>query len=279
MIRQCLCMRRPYLSLLFLSILILQQGCAATPQSPGIHVPSEVRANIRTVGIIVSGQMPRVTLDLPARGALSGAARGAGSWTWDWVTSMPKWVTYQVIVPGMMAVTPIVAVVGALSGAVESPSAAAVEAMETQVRRVLQDERLIGDFGNQVHNHITNRTDVIPTFLPRGGMDADDGDREIENQPDARLTIVFKSVGLQGTSDVNPPLGLYLEAEYTLVCRQKPHAAAVAVYSRRFRIWNEARTLAEWTADEASPLRKAVHDSIDRMAGHIVNDMLVPHRY
>ena len=258
-----------FLSILFLSILILQQGCATTapPRPQSSQLSEEVRTKIRTVGITVSEELPHVTLDLPSKGALSGAGCKAGKWTWDsvkiisWSGDSSGVVHYlsgfpvgAVVGAIMLAVAPVAAVVGALSGAVEAPSAAAVEAMETQVRRVLQDERLIGEFGKRVHDHITNRTDVIPTLFPRAGMAyADGGDTETGAQPDARLTIVLKSVGLQGTFDVNPPLALYLETNVNLVYKKRHTISegAVAVYRRTFRYRSDARILAEWTADDA----------------------------
>lgn len=301
-----------FLSILFLAILILQQGCAATPWTPwSPDIPKEERAHIRTVGITVSEELPRVTLDLPSQGALSGAGRGAGSWVLKWgsivgetASGMKPYLSghpvgLAVVGAPLLAGAPFAAVAGALSGAVEAPSAAEVEAMETQVRGVFQDERLIGELGKQVHDHITNRTDVILTLLPSAGMDyADAVDTETGAQPDARLTIVLKSIGLEGTFDVNPPLTLYLETDVTLAYRHKPHAISdnlqplsdsqrtptVSVYRRIFRVVHAARpsdvhTLAEWTADEASPLRKAVDFSLARMAEWIVGDVFIPHPY
>jgi len=75
---------------LVLSVLMGQQGCTTPllePWSP--HVTEDVRAKIRTIGIGVVGaeELPRATLELPSKGATSGAGRKAGKWSGNWALS------------------------------------------------------------------------------------------------------------------------------------------------------------------------------------------------
>jgi hypothetical protein len=274
------------LSILLLSILILQQGCAMKPAAGQWPLITEkVRTKIHTVGIAVSEELPRVTLDLPSKGAASGAGRKAGKWAGNWLI-----VTGEVVrsaggagegaifaattVGGMLAVTPVIAGAGALYGAVEAPSAQAVESQETQVRGVLQAERLLGDFEQQVLGHITNRTDVIPTLLPRAGANqADDGEPRTGPKTDARLKIVLKSVDLRGPFDVDPPLALHLEADVAL------SLYGTGFYSQTFRYKTGARHLTEWTADDTTIFREAVDVSLVRLAELIVDDMFLAYSF
>lgn len=271
-----------FLSILVLTIFILQQGCVSTepPRLKTSQLSEEERTSIRTVGIAVSEQLPPMTLELPSKGALRGAGLRAGKWTGGFLQGIANSGDAMQITIWFLPLAPVVAVAGAFSGAIEASSAATVETMEMQVRRVLQDERLIGEFGKQVHDHITNRTVVVPTLLPKAGIDdADGGDTKTRAQPDARLTIVLTSVGLQGASDVNPPLTLHLETKVTVIY-QKPYTRSEHVgtsYSRTIRYESKARTLAEWTADGGSLLRKSVEVSLAQMAARIVGDVFLGH--
>ncbi len=268
--------------ILVLAILILQQGCVSTepPRLKSPQLSEDVRTSIRTVDVTVSEQLPPVTLELPSKGALRGAGLRAGKWAGGFLQGIANSGDAMQITIWFLPLAPVWAVAGAFSGAIEAPSAATVDAMETQVRRVLQDERLIGEFGKQVYDHITNRTIVIPTLLPRAGIgDANGGDMKTRAQPDARLTIVLTSVGLQGVSDVNPPLTLYLETMFNVVY-QKPYTRSeqvVTSYSRTIRYESKARTLAEWTADGGQPFRKSVLVSLAQMAARIVGDVFLGH--
>ena len=66
---------------LILLLFILQQGCETTPtESWKTPLTEDTRRTIVTVGIMVSEELPRVTVDLPSKGAASGAGRKAGKW-------------------------------------------------------------------------------------------------------------------------------------------------------------------------------------------------------
>ena len=171
----------------------------------------------------------------------------------------------------MLAITPVVAGVGALYGAVEAPPPNAVESQETQVRGVLHADKLIGDFEQQVFGDIRNRTEFIPVLLRRNGGDTTDGAPNTDTKPDVRLKITLKSVQLRGAFDVDPPLALYLETHVTLLTPQH----AIEMYSRTFHYETGTQQLTQWTADDAILFRNVVNTSFSRLAELIVDDVFL----
>jgi hypothetical protein len=171
----------------------------------------------------------------------------------------------------MLAVTPVVVGAGALYGAIEAPSAGTIDSQETQVRGVLHADKLIGDLEQQVFGDIKNRTDFMPVLQPRNGGGNAGGAPDTGTKADARLKITLKSVQLRGPFDVDPPLALYLETHVTLLSSQYE----TEMYSRTFHYETGTRQLTEWTADDATIFREAVHTSLSRLAELIVDDVFL----
>jgi len=270
---------------LILSLLIGQQGCTTPPMEPwSPHVTEDVRAKIRIIGIAGAEELPRVAIELPSKGAASGAGRKAGKWSGNWVMAAGSTAAYGrelglTTGAAMLVVTPVVALAGTVYGAIEAPSAETVESQEAQVRGVIQGEQLIHQLENQVLTHVTDRTDVVATILPKDASDQI-GHRETVPasgvpQPDTMLMIFLKSIDLRGKADVDPPLALNLEAQVTLTVS----SAATPLYTHSFHYTTDARWLTEWTADDAKVFRKAVDLSLARLAELIVDDLFLTHPF
>jgi hypothetical protein len=271
--------------ILILSLLMLQQGCTTPPWKPwSPHVTEDVRAKIRTIGVVVTEELPRVTVELPSKGAASGAGRKAGKWSGNWVMNAFG-IAIQGREPGlttgaaMLVVTPVVASAGAVYGAIEAPSAEVVESQEAQARGVLQAEDLIHRLQHLLLTYVTDRTDISVATLPSEGSNPF-GHREIVPasgvpQPDAMLRILLKSIDLQGTFDVDPPLALHLDAQVTLT---SPSAAPL-LYTHAFQYVTGARRLTEWTAHDAKSFREAVDLSLTRLTELIVDDLFLTHPF
>ena len=279
-------MRVPAITrVLILSLLVLQQGCTTSPWMPwSPHVTEDVRAKIRTIGVVVAEELPRVTLELPSKGAASGAGRKAGKWSGNWAMATGS-IAGQgkefglTTEAAMLVVTPVVALAGAVYGAIEAPSTEAVESQEAKVRGVLQGEHLIHRLQDHVLKQVIDRTDISIATLPREASDQS-GHRETVltsgvPQPDTILMIQLKSVDLRGKFDVDPPLALNLEAQVTLTAP----SAATPLYTHSFHYVTGARRLTEWTADDAKIFREAVDLSLVRLAELIVDDLFLTHPF
>ncbi|MGH7147104.1 MAG: hypothetical protein ACREIJ_04285 [Nitrospiraceae bacterium] len=287
-------MRAPAIWLLIILALMVQQGCTASPGKqwgPWVpHVTEDVRARVRTIEVAVVEELPRVTVELPSKGAASGAGRKAGKWSGNWVTSAAyglvegarprgEGLPIATTAGAMLVVTPVVAAAGAVYGAIETPSAETVESQETQVRGVLQVEDLIHRLQNHVLTYVTDRTDMSVSTFPRTANDPL-GDRETVSasrvsQPDALLRILVQSIDLRGPYDVDPPLALYLEVQATLVAP----SVATPLYTHSFHYVTMARPLTEWTADDALVFRRTVDLSLARLAELMVDDLFLTYPF
>jgi hypothetical protein len=281
---RCMC---PLSRFLILSILMVYQGCTTPPLEPwSPHVTEDVRAKIRTIAIVVAEELPRVTVELPSKGAASGAGRKAGKWSGNWAMSAGAVaaggaqagegaIFGLTTAAAMLVVTPVVASAGAVYGAIEAPSANAVESQEAQVRGVLQAEDLIDRLQHHVLKQVIDRTDISVATLPREAIDQF-GNRETVPasgvpQPDTMLMIQLQSIDLRGKFDVDPPLALHLNALVTLTAS----SAATPLYTHAFQYVTGARRLTEWTADDAKGFHEAVDLSQARLAELIVDDLFL----
>ena len=63
-----------------------QWGCATQP--PGL--PAELRAQLGTIGVVSAQYTPAVEFELPAKGWIGGAARGAAGGTKAFIVLVPS---------------------------------------------------------------------------------------------------------------------------------------------------------------------------------------------
>jgi hypothetical protein len=66
--------------------LLVQWGCATQP--PGL--PAELRAQLGTIGVVSAQYTPAFEFELPAKGWLGGAARGAAGGTKAFIVLVPS---------------------------------------------------------------------------------------------------------------------------------------------------------------------------------------------
>jgi len=276
---------------LILSLLLLQQGCTTSPWMPwSPHVTEDVRAKIRTIGVVVAEELPRVTLDLPSKGAANGAGRKARKWSGNWAMAAGavaaggaqsgEGVIFGLTTAAaMLVVTPVVASAGAVYGAIEAPSAEAVESQEAKVRGVLQAEDLIHRLQHHVLKQVTDRTDISVATVPREASDQIGQGETVPargvSQPDTMLMIQLQSIDLRGKFDVDPPLALHLKALVTLT----GPSTATPQYTHPFHYVTGTRRLTEWTADDAKGFHEAVELSLAQLAELIVDDLFVTYPF
>ena len=141
--------------LLIPSISRVQQGCTTSPLKPWApHVGEDVRATIRTIGVAVAAELPRVTVELTSEGTASDAGREAGKWSENWLirthdlAQVPRFFA-TTTAGAMLVVTPVVAAAGAVCG-----SPIRLRTKETHPKICLQ------------HSMPTSATSMNDTTLP-----------------------------------------------------------------------------------------------------------------
>lgn len=155
-------------TLVIVSALVLQSCATPTPRQP------PPRGDAQILEIEVTEQLPRITLELPSKGAASGAGRKSGKWAGNWAMASAivtgsgfyggnviTMMATAVVGGAMLALTPVVAAAGAVKGAFESPSTESVESGEAQVRGILQAEDLPQRLREQVLKEVADKTSII----------------------------------------------------------------------------------------------------------------------
>jgi len=246
------------------------------------RVTEDVRAKIRTIGIVVSEELPSVALDRsvsidhhdrPLTGPASSRP-GLKEGDLGGLAVMAPTELGAALTAALIGAA-VVYGAGTLIEETKKPSAEAVKSGEAQVHGALLSEYLIHQLEKQALAQVTERTDVMATILPKdAGNQA--GPREAatatDGQPDARLTIILTSAELRRTlSDADPPLALQVEARVTLT----GPSAGLRPHRDSYRYVTGARRLTEWTAEHAKGLREAVDVSLAWLAELMVDDLFL----
>ena len=272
---------------LSLSILLGLQGCATRPPKPPLpRVPEYLRTETRAIEIVVSEELPRVAMELPSKGAGSGARRKADKWTGNWakaagivaVSGRGDGAALGVAIgAAMLVVTPVVAAAGAVKGAIEASSADTVESQEAQVQVALQSGQLIRQLEDQLLTQLRDHTDHAA--IPHSKK-TDDQPSHREGTPTAvipqwLLRVQLQSIELQGPFDVDPPLELH----FTVHAALAKDSDATPQYTRSFQYVTGTRRLAEWTADDGKHFRETVNLSLARLAELIIDDLFLTYPF
>jgi len=282
------------INILLLSLFLGQQGCVPTVKGGGAQmlyeqhrsprVTEEVRAKIRTIGVVVSEELPNMSLDRSVsidrhdRPLTGPASSRPGLKEEDLRPLMNNPILglpATMLLGALFGGATVYEYVGTLIEETEKPSAEAVKSGEAQVHGALLSEYLIHRLKKQVLAQVTERTDVEATILPKDAGDQTNHREAVTakgGQPDARLTIVLTSAELRRTlSEIDPPLALQVEARVTLTgpsTASRPHQDS-------FRYVTGARRLTEWSAEDAKGLREAIDVSLARLAELIVDDLFL----
>jgi hypothetical protein len=150
------CLRTVFIVGLCAIFLLVQWGCATQP--PGL--PNELRAQLGRIGVVSAQYTPAVEFELPAKGWLGGAGRGAAGGTKSFILLVPS----GAVIGGASAVAvfgnPVYAVLGALMavgavlkgagymligpfyGAATAEAPATVEEAEAQLKAGLASMRI-----------------------------------------------------------------------------------------------------------------------------------------
>jgi len=136
--------------------LLVQWGCATQP--PGL--PAELRAQLGRIGVVSAQYSPALEFELPAKGWLGGAARGAVGGTKSFILLVPPGATLAgigvgaMIVPNLQGLVVGLAgvgillkgagymIVGPFYGAAAAEAPATVEEAEAQLKAALVSMRI-----------------------------------------------------------------------------------------------------------------------------------------
>lgn len=265
--------------LLFL-LAVVQVGCAhVSPARTG-----QASDGARTTGIVTASFLPEVKLDLPGKGRIDGAVKGAGR---GFLVGAE--IPLRILGPGMNGCTTkecgyvaigilavatasgaVGAVVGGVQGAIEAMPAREARQME-RATEGLANLRIQETLAERVLDAGGDSPACRYLLLPGAswsGRDEESDYRANAGQGfDSILEIGAVSVGFKGTQrGSDPPLSVFLKV------RVRRYAGAdgklIAVENLVYE--GEERKLAEWMADGAAPAEQEFEYGYQDIAERIV---------
>jgi len=274
-------LRQPALTGFVLLSLIVHAGCAHKPPSP----PDVAPPPVVSIGIVCANFLPEVVLDLPAKGRVDGAVRGAGRGFLKWV-EVPLRVGAEVlrgcngkecgyVAIGFLAISAatgaVGAVVGGIQGSIRAIPGKEAERMENATR-YLADLKIQETMWHWVHDATMDLTAYRILPFPESGPDAPDNVADYSGFASAGVDSVIEvsvlSVGFKGERwGRNPPLSVILRVR---VRRYRTMDGTIAIQEEReFLYRSEERSFSEWMTDGAARMDWEFQNGYRMLAGEI----------
>jgi hypothetical protein len=219
------------------------------------------------VGIVYARFLPEVVLDLPAKGRVDGAVRGAGRGFLKWA-EVPMRIGADAlrgcngkecgyVAIGFLAISAATGTVGAVVGGIQG-SIQAIPGKEAgrmeNATRYLADLKIQELMWRQVLDAATDHTAYRILPLPEGGPGAPDNVAEYRGFASAGVDSIVEvsvlSVGFKGERwGRNPPLSVVLRVRMR---RYRTVDGAMPIQEEKeFRYRSGERSFSEWMADGA----------------------------
>lgn len=276
-------LRRPALTAFVLLFLIVHAGCAHQPSSPADAAPPPVES----MGIVYAKFLPEVVLDLPAKGRVDGAVRGAGRGFLKWA-EVPLRVSVELlkgcngkecgcVAIGFLAISAATGTVGAVVGGIQG-SIRAIPGKEAgrmeNATRYLADLNIQETMWRRVYDAAMDHTAYRILPVPESGPDAPDNVADYRGFARAGVDTVMEvsvlSVGFKGERwGRNPPLSVFLQVR---VRRYRTMDGSMAIQEEKeFRYRSEERSFSEWMADGAVPMDREFQNGYRMLAREIAD--------
>jgi len=266
-----------------LLLLLVHAGCAHKPPSPA----GEASDRAGSAGIVYAKFLPEVELDLPAKGRIDGAVRGAGRGFLAWA-ELPlragaeglrgcsgEACGYMAI--GVLALTAVTGAVGAVVGGVQG----AMQAIpEREARRIEYATGYLADL--KIQEAMWSRTldammdttgdRVLP--IPEGGPTASDCVVDYGGfaNPgiDSIVEVAVMSVGFKGEKwGRNPPLSVFLQVR---VRQYRARDGSLEIQrEKEFRYQSVERFFPEWMAERAARVEEEFQRGYGLLAREIAD--------
>lgn len=267
-------------------MLLAQSGCAHRAPSPS----GPERDRVESVGVVSAKFLPEVVLDLPAKGRVDGAVRGAGRGFLAWA-GVPLRVGAEAmrgcsgqacgyVAIGMLAVATASGTVGAVVGGVEG----AIRAMPAgEARRIEEATRHLADL--KIQETIRDRVleeaedasgctvlavpDAGPTatdcVVDYGGLAAKGVDSVVE------LSVL--SVGFKGEKwGKRPPLSVFLMVR----ARRYRTEDGRMLEEKELSYRSPERQFSAWMEDGAVHMEEAFETGYGELAEKIAGEVICP---
>jgi len=276
--------RHPAVAGLLLLLLLVPHGCGHLPPSPS----GRKLEKTETAGIVSARFQPEVRLDLPGKGSLDGAVRGAGR---GFLTgaSVPLRIfaggmsgcqgeACGYLAIGVLAVAAasgsIGAVVGGVHGAIQAIPADEARKIENATRE-LATLRIQETMRDRILEDAEDRAECRFVYLPDAAPPSNDcvvDYRFLAEQGIASvLEVSVLSVGFRGEHwGSDPPLSVFLSVRV----RRYRAGDGRMLEEKELGYQGTQRKFPEWMANGAALTEEEFHRGYAHVSGKVVREML-----
>ena len=263
-------MRSLTVILISFALLVTQFGCATIPVPPP-PLSEETRATLGTIGIVSARFIPEVKLQKP-RGKMSGFAAGAGEGALA-VGGGGHCQGFGCVFA--LALIPVGALVGGISGAVKGVSAEEKKKAEDALEAALKQLKIQEALRNRILDIGRAKTTHNIILVEEGGPVSSDEKVSYvwakSKGIDTILEVNVMKFGLNGPSEANPPLEFFMSIQIRLV---KVTDGSV-LYANKFHYVSFPHKFIDWAQDNARLFSEECDRAYQSLAEKTVEELFM----
>ena len=250
--------------------LITQSACSSLKSTEtSSPVQENLQENIGDIGVVSARFLPRVKLQMPAKGPFSGAARGAASSAFDSIRAAANVSNPVAMVVGVLFYT----IVGGVNGVITAESYRSVTEKEQILKKALSEMKIQETLRNAFMEKTSQISGYRFTLLENQGPLTEDEQPDYHRLKASGIDTVneisVREFGLDGYYQVDPELKLYVQAEVRLIST----ADNKLIYRRKFLCESNEYKIPYWTSDKALRFQKELDRCYDNLASDMTSEL------
>jgi len=249
-------------------LVFILSACAQSPK----YLSETDRKSLGRIGVVSAQFQPEINLTLPAKGAGSGAWRGAREGAKDVIVGSAVIPLPGTIILGIL-LSPVAAAGGAVYGAFAAPPANTVARHEEVLTSISQRlkinksirEEIIRYADEKAHYPLTDMGEIGPA---KPGKDANYLHLAL-NRTDTVLEVSASDLSTEGAA-INSPFRVVIKADVRLV--RTSDGMTLASYHPGFT--SQSHTLQEWAGYDGALFRKALQSGFTQISRETIYELL-----
>lgn len=250
-------------------LVFILSACAPSPK----YLSEADRGSLGHVGVVSAQFQPDINLTLPAKGAGSGAWRGAKEGAKDVIIGSAITPLPGAIILGIL-LSPVVAAGGAIYGAIAAPPAEAVSRHEKVLASISQRLEINRNIRKSIVRYANEKASYPLTDLGEIGPAKPDENanylRLALNGTDTVLEVSASDLSTEGAA-INSPFKITINADMRLI--RAADGVVSASYHPRYA--SHSRTLQAWAANDGALFQKALQKGVAQISRETVYKLLL----
>lgn len=254
---------------LFLTILIVQFGCAHTP--PHQHPPKQVMTKFGSIGVVHAHFVPKFEYETPVKGRVAGAGTGATKGVFATFLTFPDGIVADPIIGIIMTST--AAVIGGVTGLLIAESKDKVEENAAILNKFSAELKIQETMSNRFLKVAQEQTKSSYVVFEEQGPSKPDEKTNYGFLSDKGIDTIFEiSVLNYGLTDpfVNSPIAFFMNLRLRLIRAidgKIIHESITRYESRKLRF-------SDWSANNAQLLREEFNSCYQSLSERIIEKIL-----